>query len=191
MTASHRRALRAAVLSALLLPGFAARADDMSAAAALFYNTYLALPREGVIPGAAARARYAPLLSPRLNALLAQAAAADARFRARNKDAPPLFEGDLFSSLFEGFGSFRLGACAGDANSGHCAVTLHHQDPGTPPARGAKGHNNEPVEWNDEVRLVRTPSGWKVDDIAYMAGFAFGNDGLLSQTLRMVISTQP
>ena len=164
----------------LMLLSLPARADDMVAVAASFYNTYLALPRSGGIPDASARARYAPLLSPRLNKMIADAAAAETRFHARNKDSPPLFEGDLFSSLFEGFGSFKLGPCTGDAKTGHCSVALHHQDPG-----------QKPADWNDEVRLVNTPSGWKVDDIAYKAGFAFGNDGLLSQTLHMVVSTAP
>jgi hypothetical protein len=164
----------------LLLLAGPARADDMSAAATAFYNIYLALPRGGGLPDAAGRARYAPLLSPRLNGLIGDAAAAETRFHTRNKDAPPLIEGDLFSSLFEGATSLRLGACAGDAKSGHCSVALHRQDPG-----------QKPADWTDEVELVNTASGWKVDDIAYKAGFAFGNQGLLSQTLKMILATAP
>jgi hypothetical protein len=47
------------------------------------------------------------------------------------------------------------------------------------------------VEWHDTVLLVNTPAGWKVDDIAYKAGFQFGNAGLLSDTLKMAIAESP
>ena len=41
------------------------------------------------------------------------------------------------------------------------------------------------------VLLVNTPQGWKVDDVAYDAGFAFGNTGQLSGMLQMVITANP
>lgn len=176
-----RRLFAALVLAA----GFAAapaRADDAAAMAAVadsFYATYAALPHTGGIPDANARARYAPLFSPRLNKLLADAAAAEARFQAKNKDAPPLMEGDLFSSLFEGITSYKLGACSGDGKSGHCDARLAHADP------------KKPVSWSDSVMLVNTASGWKIDDLAYKAGFQFGNSGTLDETLAMVAGFGP
>ena len=137
-----------------------------------FYAAYSALPRSGGIPDATGRVRYAPLLSPRLNKLIAQAATAEARFQAKNKGSPPLIEGDLFSSLFEGISSSRIGVCSGDAKTGRCTARLTYNDP------------KKPVSWNDIVLLVNTPAGWKVDDIAYKAGFQFGNDGTLKRHLR-------
>lgn len=157
-----------------------ARADDsaaMAAAANGFYTAYLTLPRGGGIPDATARARLSPFLSPRLNLMINQAAAAEARFQAKNKDSPPLIEGDLFSSLFEGISSYRLGACAGDAKKGRCTATLTHTDP-----------KQKPATWNDALLLVNTPAGWKVDDVAYTAGFSFGNSGNLTDTLKFVVS---
>ncbi len=74
----------------------------MAAVANDFYATYASLPRTGGIPDATARVRYAPLLSPRLTKLIAGAETAETRFMKQNKDSPPLIEGDLFSSLFEG-----------------------------------------------------------------------------------------
>ena len=59
-------------------------------------------------------------------------------------------------------------------------MRLHFQEPG-----------NAPVDWTDEILLVQTGGAWKVDDIAYRGAFAFGNSGLLSQTLAMVIATAP
>jgi hypothetical protein len=156
-----------------------ALADDMGAAANGFYAAYLNLPRGG-IPDATARMRLAPLLSPRLAKLIADAAAAQTRFARAHRNAPPLIEGDLFSSLFEGAGSFKLGACSGDGQKGQCSVTLTYQERG-----------KQPVTWNDAVLLVNTQTGWKVDDIAYKAGFQFGNNGLLSDTLKFTLAQAP
>ena len=49
-----------------------------------------------------ARARLQPLLTPRLNKALAMPPPPKPAFAAKNKDSPPLIEGDIFSSLFEG-----------------------------------------------------------------------------------------
>ena len=35
---------------------------------------------------------------------------------------------------------------------------------------------------------MNTPAGWKIDDVAYDAGFPFGNTGTLSDTLKMAIA---
>jgi len=176
----RRLVLALLAVLAIAAPGLPAWADDggaMAAAANGFYATYLSLPRAGGIPDATTRARLSPFLSPRLNQMIALAAGAEARFQARNKDSPPLIEGDLFSSLFEGISSFRLSACTGDAQKGRCIASLTHSDP-----------RQKPVTWNDALLLVNTPSGWKVDDIAYSAGFAFGNSGNLTDTLQFAIS---
>jgi hypothetical protein len=41
------------------------------------------------------------------------------------------------------------------------------------------------------VLLVNSPAGWKVDDIAYLGNFPFGNTGLLSETLKFTSATAP
>ena len=98
-----------------------------------------------------------------------------------NKDSPPLIEGDLFSSLFEGATAVSVGSCAADsgATRGRCVANLVYADPGS-----------KPTNWNDTVLLVRTPDGWKVDDIVYGGGWAFGNKGRLTDTLKQAISFQ-
>ena len=40
------------------------------------------------------------------------------------------------------------------------------------------------------VLLVNTPAGWRVDDIAYGGGWAFGNKGRLSELLKQTIALQ-
>jgi hypothetical protein len=169
----------------LTTPAFAA--GDPAAAVNAFYDVYAGQHAQGGgIPDATVRLRFQPVLSPRLNKQLADAASAQARLTAKVKNAvPPVLEGDIFSSLFEGAGAWKVGACQTGAKTARCNVALSYSPP---PAVGAKA---KPANWNDTVLLVNTPQGWKVDDVVYDAGFAFGNTGQLSEMLSMVIATNP
>ncbi len=160
-----------------------AAAQDVAALAAAnnFYTATRALPRAAGIPAPAAQARLQPLLSARLARLMAEAASAQARFRARVPFAPPLLEGDLFSSALEGPASFRTGACNGTPAAQRCRIEFTR--PSVPNARGPAQPNN----WNDDLLLINEGGVWKVDDVDYRGGFAYGNTGLLSQSLSMVI----
>ena len=149
----------------------------MTAAANNFYTQAAGISRGGGIPDAGARSRLDPLLTSRLGQSLAAAAAAQARFAAREKDSPPLIEGDIFSSLFEGPTAWKVGVCRGDAKIACCSVSLH---PSGLPAR-------KPVSWTDTL-VLGYENGWKVDDVAYDANFAFGNTGTLNEMLKMAQS---
>ena len=153
-----------------------------------FYAVYAGLHGHGGgIPDATERVRYAPVLSPRLNKQLVAAATAQARLNAKVKNAvPPMLEGDIFSSLFEGATAWKIGACQGDGKSARCPVALTYT-----PAASQGGRVPKPANWSDTVLLVNTPLGWKVDDVIYDAGFAFGNTGRLSSMLQMVIAANP
>jgi hypothetical protein len=177
------------ILLALLLmivPAYAA--DDPATAADAFYAVYKGQHAQGGgIPDATGRLRYTPVLSPRLNKQLAAAAAAQARLTAKVKNAvPPMLEGDIFSSLFEGATTWKVGACQGDAKTARCPVALSYAPLPTPNAKTPK-----PANWNDTLVLMNTPQGWKVDDVLYDAGFAFGNTGRLSGMLQMVVAANP
>jgi len=162
-------------------------ANDPAAAASAFYTVYKSQPVGG-IPDATVRLRYSPVLSPRLNKQLAAAASAQARLTAKAKNAvPPMLEGDIFSSLFEGATAWKVGACQGDAKTAHCPVALTY----TPPPAAPTAKPPKPANWNDTLLLVNTPQGWKVDDVIYDAGFAFGNTGRLSDMLQMVVAANP
>lgn len=169
-----------AFLSAL--PAHAAGADTaMQAAASRFYAAYGALARHDGIPDAAGRRRLHPILSPRLNLLLDQAAAARARFAARVKGAaPPLIDGDIFTSDFDGATDWRPGPCTGDEKTARCPVALSRRGPGAAPAH-----------WQDTLLLVRDDGGWKVDDVLYDGAFRSGNTGRLSGLLGMVLAMAP
>ncbi len=148
----------------------------LGAAAAGFYGVYMTLHPSDGIPDAATRARFAPFVSDALDKLLADADAAEARYAKATKGlSPPLVEGDPFTPNFEGATSFEIGACALDAHGGHCAVVLTYDD-----------RKDKPLVWTDTVRLIRTPSGWRVGDIAY--GRNPGDDGRLTTTLKNAIA---
>ncbi len=160
-------------------------AADPAAAVDAFYAVYNNQHAPGGIPDATGRTRYASVLSPRLNKQLAAAAAAQARLTAKVRNAvPPMLEGDIFSSLFEGATAWKVGACQVNAKTARCQVTLTYA-----PASNAKAA--KPANWNDTVVLASTPQGWKVDDVIYDAGFAFGNTGRLSAMLAMVVAANP
>jgi hypothetical protein len=171
-----------------LLPAVPAQAaDDPAAAVNAFYAVYKDQHAQGGIPDATVRLRYTPVLSPRLNKQLADAAAAQARLTAKVKNAvPPMLEGDIFSSLFEGASSWKVGACQGDTKTARCTVALSYVPP---PAQAAKPP--KPANWTDTVIVTASPQGWKVDDVAYDAGFPFGNTGRLSDMLQMVVAANP
>jgi hypothetical protein len=182
-----------AILSAALLllgiaPTFAqGAANDPAAAVEAFYAVYAPLHvQSGGLPDATARVRYAPVFSPRLNKQLVEAAAAQARLTAKVKNAPPMLEGDIFSSLFEGAGAWKVGACQITGRTARCPVALNY----VPPLLAGR-KAEKPANWNDTVLLVTTPQGWKVDDVIYDAGYAFGNTGRLSGMLAMVVAANP
>ena len=181
--------MRRLSLALLLVTAPAFAASDPAAAVDAFYDVYAAQHAQGLgIPDATVRLRFQPVLSARLNKQLSDAASAQARLTAKVKNAvPPVLEGDIFSSLFEGASAWKVGACQTGAQTktARCSVALSYAPP---PAAGAKA---KPAHWTDTVLLVNTPQGWKVDDVAYDAGFAFGNTGRLSEMLAMVIASNP
>lgn len=159
---------------------------DLAGAVNAFYTAYIGQHAQGRgIPDATVRLRLQPTLSPRLNKQLAAAATAQARLTAKVKNAvPPVLEGDIFSSLFEGPTSWRIGSCQQKDKTARCSVALTYAP--APPDPKAK-----PANWTDTIVLAATPQGWKVDDVIYDAGFAFGNTGRLSDMLNMVIASNP
>jgi hypothetical protein len=167
-------------LAALLAPVSVAAHTVPDAAASGFLSAYGSFHPSDGIPDSAGRARLQPFLSPALNKLLADAAQAQARFSAKIKNAPPLLEGDLFTSMFEGASQWKLQACAVSGNQARCPVAFAHAGP-----------NGKSANWTDTLLLVNTPQGWRVDDVAYGGGFQFGNTGRLSDTLKTVTSETP
>jgi hypothetical protein len=168
-------ALSLASVALTAAPGLAA--DSPAKAAEGFYAIYATFHPSDGIPDAAARAKYAPFLSPSLDKLLAEGNAAEIRFNKANKDSPPLIEGDLFTSMFEGATSYKVGACKMSGAQASCAVDLVYDDKKDPPIR-----------WTDTVYLKKTKADWRVDDIGYGGNWEYGNKGRLSATVRQAIA---
>jgi hypothetical protein len=163
--------------------GFAARAATVSGGASpsevvtAFFRAYLTLPAGGGIPDAKARAVIEPYLSPALDQLLIAADQAEDRYAATTKNEdPPLWEGDVFSSNFEGVSSFGSPDCNWTGARGTCSVMLTYDD------KTAK-----PVTWTDKIRVVEVGQAWLVDDIEYGGAWDFGNKGTLKDNLMRVI----
>lgn len=147
------------------------------AAARAFYGIYLRLPHDGV-PGASARAHLRPVVSARLGALLARADAAEREHTRRtHNQEPPILEGDVFTSLFEGAGRFKVEGCQAWPARAICSVALSYSSP-----------HDKPAHWRDRVVLVHAAGGWRVDDVVYGGTWAFGNKGRLSDSLKSVVS---
>lgn len=176
-TLRFRLAFVLGLVVGLAAPAFAADAvTPLAKTAHDFYAAALGLDRGG-IPSAKGRARLAPFLSPALNRLLADGAAAEKRYAATTKAlAPPLLEGDLFTSMFEGASSFKIGACETKGQHGRCAVALTYDPP-----------DQKPRHWTDTVLLVRTPSGWRIDNVDYGGHWPFANTGTLKENLSYAI----
>jgi hypothetical protein len=170
-----------ALVALAAAPCFGDEAGDMAKAVNGFYGAYATFHPSDGIPDAKGRARYAPFVTPALERLLAESDGAEQHFAAANKDSPPLIEGDLFTSNFEGATSYKVGACVGDASIGHCDVALTYDDRKDDP-------KDKPITWNDTVYLSRSSAGWRIDDIGYGASWAFANKGRLTGTLHDAIS---
>lgn len=179
--------MRAALCTAALIALFAGQAHatdtaPMAAAAKSFYDVYQTFHPSDGIPDATGRAKYAPYVSASLNQLLNEAGAAENRFAAGNKDSPPLIEGDIFTSNFEGATAVKIGSCAGDNKAAYCAIDLTY-DPGK-----TGNPQDKPLHWTDTVYLLDDGSGWRVNDIGYGGSWDFGNKGRMRDTLKMAIS---
>ena len=160
---------------------FADDAGGMARTVNGFYAAYSTFHPSDGIPDAKGRAKYAPFLSPALETLLVQAHEAEQKFARANRGSPPLIEGDLFTSNFEGATSFMVGACKGDVKSARCTVALTYED-------SKDNLKNKPLNWDDTVYLVATPSGWRVNDIGYGGSWDFGNKGRMSETIKGAIA---
>jgi hypothetical protein len=155
--------------------------QDPVAATRAFYDTYLRTHVTGVPPSRQQKT-FAPVISARLAGLIARAAAAEAQhYKLTKNQEPPLAEGDIFTSLFEGAQRYRVLTCKTAAERAECLVELSYRGP-----RAADEQN-----WKDQVLLVRENKRWVVDDIAYGGNWDFGNKGKLSESLETIAKWQP
>lgn len=181
---SHRRprALAAAcsltAAAALALAGcnnFSGDEQRQAEAIGAFYRIHIKNNAPG-LPSAAELGQFQPLVSRALYTLLTQAEAADARYHAlAGSEAPPIVEGDLFTSLYEGATSFSVESCETgeqqDAQRASCQVAFKYSRDGAAEA------------WNDKILLVREDNQWRIDDIEFIGNDQSSQREYLTDTL--------
>jgi hypothetical protein len=172
--------LAAAILGAAGLGAatVAAPADRVSS----FLRAYRRLGFSG-LPNAREERALAPYLSPRLREMMARAQAEQTRFAAANPgEKPPLVEGDLFSSLFEGPTSFTVGETRSEGGRAVVTVVFSYADPVSKPP---------PFSWKDHFLLVQIGGRWLLDDVEYLGGWGFAQKGRLAEALEDVARGMP
>ena len=145
--------------------------DPGSAAGAVceFYQTYLRLRPAG-LPSAAQQAELAPWLSERLERQLDAARAVQAAYRdAHPGEKPPLVDGFLFASLFEGPTDFEVGTAV--AANGLWRVPVQF-------SYGAE------VTWQDTALVMQEGGRYVIDDVELAGAGPFNPAGRLSELLR-------
>ena len=174
-----RRVFSSAIITFSLL-GNGLGADtgtELRHATAAFYSVYLETRPSG-IPNARARAKFTPVISHTLAQLLERADAAERNYaKVTKKQLPPLVEGDLFTSLFEGAQAFSVEGCTRSAAATTCVAALRYTD----------ASDQKTTRWTDKVYLVRNAGRWVVDDIEFGGNWPFMHRGHLKELLRKVI----
>jgi hypothetical protein len=136
-----------------------------------FYEMRARLGRTG-LPDEGEMKAYRAFLCPPL------AASMDAA-RVRQKlyidehpdDKPPLVEGDLFSSLFEGVEAVIPNGTEVDGDAARVTLSMRF------------GEGDSAVRWKDVVLLAKDQGSWCIADVEYRGDWPFANKGKLSTTL--------
>ena len=139
-----------------------------------FYQAVLGLDSGG-IPAGQDFAAIEPFISGRLCDLLVRGREAERLYSEKtNRAVPPLIEGSLFMSLFEG--ADRILGCR----------------PEPPPAKnsylvefeyGSETDGNMPFRWMDRCRVIFEDGRWVVDEIELLGDWSFGMKGKVSEIL--------
>ncbi len=146
-----------------------------------FYNAYLKVKPLG-IPSAAKLAELSPFMTPGLASLLKQADDSEKKYKEETKgEVPPLVQGDVFTSLFEGADAFKLAACSEKDASAECQVEFSNTNPG----------DGKTFKWKDGVVLQKSEKGWLISDVKYQGDWDFAVKGTLTEMLKRVNSEEP
>ncbi|MBB5623010.1 PBP1b-binding outer membrane lipoprotein LpoB [Pedobacter cryoconitis] len=73
---------------------------------------------------------------------------------AKSTDKPAMIEGDIFTSLYESYTSFKIVRVKTDGDLATVRVEFTN-------------HREGDIVWTDEVQLIRQNGNWKIDDVRY------------------------
>lgn len=125
------------------------------------------------LPDAGSMNAYSAFLCPSLASAMRDARVRQEQFRASNPDEkPPLVEGDLFSSLFEGPDSYSAAEAKVDGSRATVKMDLRH------------GEGGAATSWQDTMLLELDDGIWCISDVEYGGKWPFANRGRLSETLK-------
>jgi hypothetical protein len=137
-----------------------------------FYEMHARFAGRGLLDASATNA-YGAFLCPSLVRALEDARARQAAFRAAHPDdKPPLADGDLFSSLFEGVEHATPGIPLADGETVRVPVSL------------SRGVGPGAQHWQDALILQRDQGVWCVADVAYGGKWPLANTGRLTDNLK-------
>jgi hypothetical protein len=136
-----------------------------------FYEMRAKLGRTG-LPNENDMNAYRAFLCPPLSAAMDAA-------RVRQKlyidehpdDKPPMIEGDLFSSLFEGTDAVTPNGTEVDGDAATVTLSMRF------------GEGDQATRWKDKVLLAKDEGSWCIADVEYTGDWPFANKGKLSTTL--------
>ncbi len=147
-------------------------AQSPEAAVVDFLTMHQRLGNSG-LPDAGSMSAYSAFLCPSLTSALRDARVRQEQFRASNPDEkPPLVEGDLFSSLFEGPESYSAAESKIEGSRALVRMDLRH------------GEGSGATRWQDTVVLELDDGIWCISDVEYGGKWPFANRGRLSETLK-------
>jgi hypothetical protein len=144
-------------------------AGTAEGAVCAFYERYLELRPSG-LPTAEQQAAFAPWLSERLERGMDAAREVQTAFRTQHPDQkPPLVDGCLFASLFEGPTEFTVGVAVSAGGATRVPVRFRY---------GAD------AEWQDVIIVTREHDRFVIDDIEFAGAGPFNPAGRLSEVLQ-------
>ena len=147
-------------------------AQSPEAAVVDFLTMHQRLGNSG-LPDAGSMSAYGAFLCPSLTSALRDARVRQEQFRASHPDEkPPLVEGDLFSSLFEGPESYSAAESRIEGSRARVTMDLRH------------GEGGGATSWQDTVVLELDDGIWCISDVEYGGKWPFANRGRLSETLK-------
>jgi len=123
-----------------------------------------------------------PFISTSFKNLLLEAKKAEDRYFHKTKgEVPPLIEGSLFFSLFEG--ADKIISITEETKTDQIAylIELEYRD---------RYGKKEKIRWQDRAVLVIENDRWAVNDLELLGKWSFGAKGKLSDILNNVIQAQ-
>ena len=139
-----------------------------------FYSTYLKTTASG-LPNEKDFLVLKPFFTSKLDSLFMMALKKQKDFTIKfPEEKPPLIEGNLFSSLFEGPSTFKIANSKVNEDSATVFVEFTYSD---------SSASENPLKWQDAVYLVIENGKWKISDVEYLGKWDFSPSWKLTEIL--------